>query len=588
MGFDKSYLEDEVREGFYVPAIMKQCWASQLTVLEEVDKLCERHQIQYFAEWGSLLGAVRHGGFIPWDDDLDIVMKRDDYERFMRFHGELPKGFEVQTYRNREGYIQFITNVVGKSRICFEPEHYEKFKGFPYISGLDIFILDYISPDEEQERKRCKEALFVIAAADAIADGQISADAALKQIRRVEEITGEKVDTRLSGHALRANMYEIAERMMGKFGKNEASELSQLMPWGLKNAKARMPKKYYEEQLRIPFEYMAIPVPTAYDDILKRRYGNYMRVVKGAAGHDYPCFRTQMESMRQTLMEDAPEMVDVMMPTFTYKQRAARGEGAGFKKLLSDALCEMWRMFDCIIATGGNVVGGIVRGIDGNEATIGHDEENGNGSGCENSGESDALSILGDMQQLAVDMGTLIEEVKGEGTECVKSLEALCDSIYILFEQINGSSGVAICEVSDKVNALKNGISETEKLIKLQILERRTVLFLPYKSDYWHSMETYWKKEKEKADTDVIVAPIPYFYKDFYGRLTDEQYSISGYSQEVEVTAYEKLAIELIHPDVIYIQYPYDSYNPVTGILPEHYSSRLVEYTDELIYVPWF
>ena len=72
MEFPDSYFEDEVREGFYIPSLMKRAWAAQMEVLEIVGEICEKHHIRYFAEWGTLLGAVRHGGRIPWDDDIDI------------------------------------------------------------------------------------------------------------------------------------------------------------------------------------------------------------------------------------------------------------------------------------------------------------------------------------------------------------------------------------------------------------------------------------------------------------------------------------------------------------------------------------
>ena len=71
--FEDSFFEDEVREGFYVPAMIKKAWAAELTVMYEVDRICRKHNIRYFSDWGTMLGAVRHGGFVPWDDDFDIM-----------------------------------------------------------------------------------------------------------------------------------------------------------------------------------------------------------------------------------------------------------------------------------------------------------------------------------------------------------------------------------------------------------------------------------------------------------------------------------------------------------------------------------
>ena len=81
MEFTKDFFEDEVRNGFYVPGIMKRCWAASLEILLEFDRICKKHDIAYYIDYGTLLGAKRNGGFIPWDDDIDISLNREDFNR---------------------------------------------------------------------------------------------------------------------------------------------------------------------------------------------------------------------------------------------------------------------------------------------------------------------------------------------------------------------------------------------------------------------------------------------------------------------------------------------------------------------------
>lgn len=75
---------EEYRDGFLVTEKRKKIWNAQLGLAEEVKRICEKYHIKYFIIWGTLLGAVRHKGFIPWDDDFDIALQRNDYERFCK------------------------------------------------------------------------------------------------------------------------------------------------------------------------------------------------------------------------------------------------------------------------------------------------------------------------------------------------------------------------------------------------------------------------------------------------------------------------------------------------------------------------
>ena len=96
MEFREDFFEKEILCDFEVSELMKRAWAAELEILQLVTTLCDRHGIRYFADGGTLLGVIRHQGFIPWDDDIDICLKREDYNRLVPvLLEELPHGFEV-------------------------------------------------------------------------------------------------------------------------------------------------------------------------------------------------------------------------------------------------------------------------------------------------------------------------------------------------------------------------------------------------------------------------------------------------------------------------------------------------------------
>lgn len=75
---------------------MKRAWAAKLELLQIIIDICNKYDITYFAEYGTLLGAIRHKGFIPWDDDVDIALKRPDYNKLIRvLPSELPNGIAL-------------------------------------------------------------------------------------------------------------------------------------------------------------------------------------------------------------------------------------------------------------------------------------------------------------------------------------------------------------------------------------------------------------------------------------------------------------------------------------------------------------
>lgn len=115
----------------------------QLEILEKVDKICRENNIPYSLYAGTLLGAVRHQGFIPWDDDLDICMSRDNYERFLKLWQEVkPEGYILQNKENTPEFTQSFTKI-RKEHTTFLQYDWERGK---YHTGIfiDIFPIDRI------------------------------------------------------------------------------------------------------------------------------------------------------------------------------------------------------------------------------------------------------------------------------------------------------------------------------------------------------------------------------------------------------------------------------------------------------------
>ncbi len=166
---DDSYLEDEIRDGFYIPSMTKRTWAMELTVLDLIDSICSKHNITYFADWGTYLGAIRHKGFVPWDDDLDICMHRNELNKFLAVaKEELPEGYSVMSFHNNDYSWKFIYNIVPNDHMCFTPEYLKSHYSFPYIVAIDIFIIDNISDDDSIEQSRNEQVKRLLNEADKI------------------------------------------------------------------------------------------------------------------------------------------------------------------------------------------------------------------------------------------------------------------------------------------------------------------------------------------------------------------------------------------------------------------------------------
>lgn len=140
----------------YRPNDLRRLQQAELSILKEIDALCERHNIPYFLDSGSALGAVRHGGFIPWDDDMDIGMLRSDYERFLDIAArELSENCDLLIPGKAPHYAAMFAKVMRKNTKFYTAETVEA--GLHQGVFVDVFPYDDLSDEEAVAKSQLKK-----------------------------------------------------------------------------------------------------------------------------------------------------------------------------------------------------------------------------------------------------------------------------------------------------------------------------------------------------------------------------------------------------------------------------------------------
>lgn len=187
-------------------------------------------------------------------------------------------------------------------------------------------------------------------------------------------------------------------------------------------------------------------------------------------------------------------------------------------------------------------------------------------------------------QESAIVLGTYIDTLGEEYASLVGILEDYCENIYQMNENLADEN---LCrKISKKIQKQLTGLHNG---IKYDMPEdRKEVVFLPYKASMWDSLESVWKAADADENTDAYVIPIPYFDKNPDGSFREEHYEGDLYPEYVPITRYDEYDLEARRPDVIYIHNPYDECNHVTSVHPYFYSKNLRNFTDKLVYIPYF
>ena len=541
---DDSYLEDEIRDGFYIPSMTKRTWAMELTVLDLIDSICSKHNITYFADWGTYLGAIRHKGFVPWDDDLDICMHRNELNKFLAVaKEELPEGYSVMSFHNNDYSWKFIYNIVPNDHMCFTPEYLKSHYSFPYIVAIDIFIIDNISDDDSIEQSRNEQVKRLLNEADKISLSEQSEPDKLNKMRA---------------------LYDEAEKLLQLENEHDTKRVVQKVPWGVYHNRT-YDKSDFINAVRVPFEMTSVPVPLCFNKILSSKYGNFMNIVFGGGGHNYPYYIGQKKALKEDF--DYPA-------TYKFSESDLLSNEKDYSASLKVIAAEMKEY----LADSVEIIHEILLNKD---------------SGLS---YEDIITYLSELQNNIVSFGTLTESIKGEDCNTVKLLEQYLEVIYKVAKYVQKFDESISYEASPENKyaecdeEVKDTFASISEAIDSEIVNRRSVLFLPVKAKHFSSMRMAYEMETATPDTDVYVMPLPYYYKEYDGSFKDEMHidTEEFIKAGIPVTDYSRFDLSLLCPEKIYINSAYDEYNMAVSVDTRFYARNVKKYTEKLIYIPYF
>lgn len=272
-------LQEETRKGYTIPAQMKEVWAIQIDMAKHLLDVCKRHGLRIWADGGTLLGTVREHGYIPWDDDMDFLMLREDYDRLVDISDkEFQSPYFFQYLGKEKEYVR------GHAQIRYDGTTAIRYAEvwMPYHQGIfiDIFVYDTIPDDDTEEWRN-----------------------ALKRADSIEHVlwtsffhNGSFLSPKTYVTWVYSNLYclfkgkkNLMDEYQNLFRKYDVPENKRIAPPCFDRTifkTATKQKDWFRETIYMPFEDFSMPVPIDYDKVLRTQYGdNYMTPVKVPSIH---------------------------------------------------------------------------------------------------------------------------------------------------------------------------------------------------------------------------------------------------------------------------------------------------------------
>lgn len=261
----------------------KEMQAISLEILHDVAEVCESQNIRYSLVYGTLIGAIRHKGYIPWDDDVDIMMPRPDYERFLRYMKEHKSDYPNYTVFNPDecsDYPYMITRV-SDDRYTIKMEN-EK----PYGMGvfIDIYPYDGLGKTAEEAKSFGLKGDRLSSFCYQATREHYAVETTTSSLRKVL-----KFPVWMVSRVIGKNFFQKKLSALAGTKDYETSEYIGCVVWLTGGERDIFPKKWFDKTIKVPFEKYEFRVPENYDELLRQIYGDYMQLPpeKDRIGHHF-------------------------------------------------------------------------------------------------------------------------------------------------------------------------------------------------------------------------------------------------------------------------------------------------------------
>lgn len=252
---------------------LRESQLATLEIISEIDKICKLLNIKYFMLYGTLIGAVRHNGYIPWDDDFDIGMKRDDYDKFLNYcseHSDELLPFNLSNKKTISGCWYNITRFCDTRYRC-EFSGWKNFKE----TGLFVDIYPYDGMGKEEDKKywrriQLRRLYYIKMIQLSSSDDRFPGGNIIKKILNFPLLFIARC---------KSSVYYLdkLEKLVTKFSW-EDSDYVYCCTWGNEKHLPFYPKSFFEDFGYLKFEDREFLAPKYYDEILRVIYGDYLKL----------------------------------------------------------------------------------------------------------------------------------------------------------------------------------------------------------------------------------------------------------------------------------------------------------------------